>query len=64
MIYGKHPCKPDCPNRSPTCRIKCEEYAKYMEWKEKIKAQIRKEYEVNCAMFDNINKKTKNRRKK
>lgn len=25
----RHPCKPDCPRRSATCRIDCEDWAKY-----------------------------------
>lgn len=64
MLEPNNPCKPDCPERSPTCHSECEKYIAYDILRDIYRNQIYrdKELKYDILMTSRHAKKQKRRR--
>jgi hypothetical protein len=56
MMIKDHPCRKDCPDRSPICQATC---VRLKEYREKRRADRKKgedKFLVDCYQIDAINK--------
>lgn len=64
MLEPNQPCKPDCPDRSPTCHSECEKYLAYDILRDIYRDQVNREKEriYDFLLTSRHSKKQKRRR--
>lgn len=62
MMIKDHPCKKDCPERSPVCQASCDRLKEYREKKREERRRKDVEFRIDSYQIDSINKHNKGRK--
>ena len=60
----ENPCKPDCPDRSPTCHTECPKYAAYYILNDLLRDQRYKEKQTQADIWNTYQASKKKKRRR
>lgn len=64
MLEPNNPCKPDCPERSPTCHSECERYIAYDILRDIYRDQVHREKERTYDLMQTSRHAKKQKRRR